>query len=205
VTFQARTTPRPTRNVINMLSLRPRLRRWTILAIGSLLLGLTAGCFRPRPWSEPDPPSSKSGRVWVRPAHGRDLQIRGLTLRIWEHQRPSSLSARLAERPPNSTRGSIRGGRDRVHHEWTPTHRAGGARPRNPRTPRNIRDAQGFGPAVEYAISRDSGRRRCGGRHIGGADFGGRKGQIRWLECHDPRRQRGLGIRRQPDRYLVLW
>jgi hypothetical protein len=44
VTFQAGTTPRPTRDVINMLSLRPRLRRWTRLAIGSLLLRLTAGC-----------------------------------------------------------------------------------------------------------------------------------------------------------------
>jgi hypothetical protein len=117
---------------------------------------------RPRPWSEPGPPSSKSARVWVRPAHGCALQIRGLTLRIWEHQRPSSLSALFADRPPDSTRASIRGGQDRVHHEWTPTHRAGGVRPRNPRTPRNIRDAQGFGPAVEYAISRDSGRRRCG-------------------------------------------
>jgi hypothetical protein len=70
---------------------------------------------------------------------------------------------------------------------------------------RNIRDAQGFGPAVAYAISRDSGRRRAGGRHIWRDDFGGRKGQIRWLECHNSRRQRGLGIRRQPDRYLVWW
>jgi hypothetical protein len=206
VTFQAGTTPRPTRDVINMLSLRPRLRRWTRLAIGSLLLRLTAGCslgpdLGPSP-AHPHPSQLGSGSGQRTAAI---FKFEGLPCEY------GSISA-----PPAYLRGSPIGrriqlepvfGADRIEFIMS------GLRP----TEQVVLGPGTLAPHGISATLRDSGPQWstpfratlaaavAAGATFGGDDFGSRKGQIRWLECHNPRRQRGLGIRRQPDRYLVWW
>jgi hypothetical protein len=187
-----------------MLSLRPRLRRWTRLAIGSLLLRLTAGCslgpdLGPSP-AHPHPSQVGSGSGQRTAAI---FKFEGLPCEYGSFSAPAA----YLRCSPNGRRIQLEAvfGADRIEFIMS------GPRP----TEQVVLGPGTLAPHGISATLRDSGPQWstpfratlaaavAAGATFGGDDFGGRKGQIRWLECHNPRRQRGLGIRRQPDRYPV--